>query len=234
MKAVAALAVTLGLADTVNTYYGYLPQVADVLGIVQWRTVSMQQVMRVPTQPRAISHRDAQAGAVLSLDRLIEIVWGKDVFLTDRVIYTHVNNLRGKIEENPPQPRHIVSLRGLSNASQITPANSSLTIGGEATLDDISRHATIKQQYAVLATPPFSGAGAAPTYTLSLVGADGKVAATTTAATRSGLQCSFGGVTAAAVVPSETLTATSDRVYYLDGNTGVKWLALEYAKLQPA
>jgi len=53
------------------------------------------------------------AGAVLSLDRLIEIVWGKDVFLTDRVVYTHVNNLRGKIEENPSQPRHIVSLRGL-------------------------------------------------------------------------------------------------------------------------
>lgn len=53
------------------------------------------------------------AGAVLSLDRLIAIVWGKDVFLTDRVVYTHVNNLRGKIEENPSQPRHIVSLRGL-------------------------------------------------------------------------------------------------------------------------
>ena len=53
------------------------------------------------------------AGAVLSLDQLIGIVWGKDVFLTDRVVYTHVNNLRGKIEENPSQPRHIVSLRGL-------------------------------------------------------------------------------------------------------------------------
>lgn len=53
------------------------------------------------------------AGAVLSLDQLIQIVWGKDVFLTDRVVYTHVNNLRGKIEVNPSQPRHIVSLRGL-------------------------------------------------------------------------------------------------------------------------
>ncbi len=53
------------------------------------------------------------SGEVLSLDRLIEMVWGKDVFLTDRVVYTHVNNLRGKIEENPSRPRHIVSLRGL-------------------------------------------------------------------------------------------------------------------------
>ena len=53
------------------------------------------------------------SGEVLSLDRLIEMVWGKDVFLTDRVVYTHVNNLRSKVEENPSHPRHIVSIRGL-------------------------------------------------------------------------------------------------------------------------
>jgi DNA-binding response OmpR family regulator len=52
-------------------------------------------------------------GEVLSLDRLLALVWGQDVFLTDRVVYTHVNNLRNKIEENPSQPRHIVSLRGM-------------------------------------------------------------------------------------------------------------------------
>jgi DNA-binding response OmpR family regulator len=52
-------------------------------------------------------------GELLSLDRLLAQVWGQDVFLTDRVIYTHVNNLRNKIEENPSQPRHIVSLRGM-------------------------------------------------------------------------------------------------------------------------
>jgi DNA-binding response OmpR family regulator len=52
-------------------------------------------------------------GEVLSLDRLLALVWGQDIFLTDRVIYTHVNNLRNKIEEKPSQPRHIVSLRGM-------------------------------------------------------------------------------------------------------------------------
>jgi DNA-binding response OmpR family regulator len=49
---------------------------------------------------------------VLSLDRLLESGWGKDVFLTDRVIYTHVNNLRAKIEPDPHNPRYIVSVRG--------------------------------------------------------------------------------------------------------------------------
>jgi len=52
-------------------------------------------------------------GEVLSLDRLLALVWGPDVFLTDRVVYTHINNLRNKLEENPSRPRHILSLRGM-------------------------------------------------------------------------------------------------------------------------
>lgn len=52
-------------------------------------------------------------GRVLSLDEIIKKVWGEDMFLSDRVVYTHVNNLRGKIEENPSTPQYVVSLRGL-------------------------------------------------------------------------------------------------------------------------
>ena len=51
-------------------------------------------------------------GEVLSLDQLLEQGWGKEVFLTDRVIYTHINNLRAKIEPDPREPRYIVSVRG--------------------------------------------------------------------------------------------------------------------------
>jgi DNA-binding response OmpR family regulator len=52
-------------------------------------------------------------GQVLTIDRLLEEVWGKDVFLTDRVIYTHVNNLRGKLEKDPGNPKFLVSVRGV-------------------------------------------------------------------------------------------------------------------------
>jgi len=51
-------------------------------------------------------------GEVLALDRLIELVWGRGISLTERVVYTHVNNLRGKIEEDPSNPRLLVSVRG--------------------------------------------------------------------------------------------------------------------------
>ena len=52
-------------------------------------------------------------GEVLSHDRLLAEVWGPDVFLTDRVIYTHVGNLRQKIERVASQPELIIGLRGL-------------------------------------------------------------------------------------------------------------------------
>jgi DNA-binding response OmpR family regulator len=56
-----------------------------------------------------IAHRSH----VLTHDQLIAEVWGKDVFLTDRVIYTHVNNLRQKIEVDPAAPKLLVSVRGV-------------------------------------------------------------------------------------------------------------------------
>jgi two-component system response regulator RegX3 len=53
------------------------------------------------------------AGRVLTRDRLIELVWGSDTNVTDRVIDTHVVKLRRKVEADPANPRIIVSVRGL-------------------------------------------------------------------------------------------------------------------------
>ena len=55
----------------------------------------------------------AHRGQVLTHDQIIEDVWGKDVFLSDRVIYTHVNNLRQKIEVTPSAPKLVVGVRGV-------------------------------------------------------------------------------------------------------------------------
>jgi len=52
-------------------------------------------------------------GQVLTIDQLGESVWGKDVFITNRVVYTHMNNLRRKIEEDTQNPRHLVTVRGI-------------------------------------------------------------------------------------------------------------------------
>ncbi len=52
-------------------------------------------------------------GKILSLEKIIQLIWGADTIQSDGVVYTHINNLRGKVEPLPAQPRYIVSLRGL-------------------------------------------------------------------------------------------------------------------------
>ena len=52
-------------------------------------------------------------GRVLSREQLIEEAWGSGTFVTDRVVDSHIVNLRRKIEPKPAEPRYLVSVRGL-------------------------------------------------------------------------------------------------------------------------
>ncbi len=56
-----------------------------------------------------IRHR----GHTLSRDKLLDEVWGRETFVTDRVVDTHITNLRKKIEPKPSEPRFLVSVRGM-------------------------------------------------------------------------------------------------------------------------
>jgi two-component system alkaline phosphatase synthesis response regulator PhoP len=49
---------------------------------------------------------------LLSREQLLDTVWGHDTHVTDRVVDTHVGNLRKKIETNPEEPQFLISLRG--------------------------------------------------------------------------------------------------------------------------
>ncbi len=49
---------------------------------------------------------------VLSRQQLLDKVWGHDVFVTDRVVDTHIGNLRKKLELDPDSPPLVVSVRG--------------------------------------------------------------------------------------------------------------------------
>ncbi len=52
-------------------------------------------------------------GTVLSRERLLSVVWGREINISERVVDTHVATLRKKIEQEPSTPRHLVSVRGL-------------------------------------------------------------------------------------------------------------------------
>jgi len=55
----------------------------------------------------------AHRGKVLSRAQLLDLVWGRDTFVTDRVVDNHVVSLRRKIEPDPARPRYLLSIRGL-------------------------------------------------------------------------------------------------------------------------
>ena len=52
-------------------------------------------------------------GHVLSRRQIIDAAWGEDTFVTDRVVDTHILNLRKKIEPEPSRPRYVCSVRGM-------------------------------------------------------------------------------------------------------------------------
>jgi len=66
-----------------------------------------------PTEFKMLRTFIENRGRVLTHDELIERVWGRNTFLSDRVLYTHVNNLRGKIEAAHAQPVYLVGVRGV-------------------------------------------------------------------------------------------------------------------------
>jgi two-component system alkaline phosphatase synthesis response regulator PhoP len=57
-----------------------------------------QPVSLTPTEFKLLRTFAQRHGEVISIDRLIDLVWGQGISLTDRVVYTHVNNLRAKLE----------------------------------------------------------------------------------------------------------------------------------------
>jgi len=72
-----------------------------------------QAVALTPTEYRLFAALVRSGGRVLSVDQIIDEVWGKGIALTDRVVYTHVNKLRAKIEPDPASPVIIVGVRGV-------------------------------------------------------------------------------------------------------------------------
>jgi two-component system response regulator RegX3 len=53
------------------------------------------------------------AGRVLTRGQLIDRVWGSDYVGDTKTLDVHVKRLRGKVEPDPANPKHIVTVRGL-------------------------------------------------------------------------------------------------------------------------
>jgi len=54
-----------------------------------------------------------RAGQVITRDEFLDVIWGRDIYITHRVIDTHMAALRKKLEDDPNHPKHILSVRGI-------------------------------------------------------------------------------------------------------------------------
>jgi DNA-binding response OmpR family regulator len=72
-----------------------------------------KEVPLTKTEFRLICEFADHAGAVLSRDQLLERVWGYEYLGDSRLVDAHVRRLRVKIEDQPDEPRLIVTVRGL-------------------------------------------------------------------------------------------------------------------------
>ena len=55
----------------------------------------------------------ANNGQVVSRDRILDEVWGEDVYIESRTIDKHISLLRKKLEDDPQNPRFIVGVRSV-------------------------------------------------------------------------------------------------------------------------
>jgi two-component system, OmpR family, response regulator RegX3 len=62
------------------------------------------------------------AGRVLTRGQLIDRVWGADYVGDTKTLDVHVKRLRAKIEADPANPRHLVTVRGLGYKYEAVPA----------------------------------------------------------------------------------------------------------------
>jgi two-component system response regulator RegX3 len=52
-------------------------------------------------------------GRVLTRMQLIDRVWGADYVGDTKTLDVHIKRLRAKVEDDPGNPRHIITVRGL-------------------------------------------------------------------------------------------------------------------------
>jgi DNA-binding response OmpR family regulator len=74
---------------------------------------SGQELHLTKTEFRLLCELAANPGKVLSREELLESVWDYDYFGDGRLVDVQVRRLRTKIEPDPADPRHILTVRGL-------------------------------------------------------------------------------------------------------------------------
>ena len=72
-----------------------------------------EQVYLTPIEFRLLHYLMSNAGRALSHDQLFATVWGYDYDGSTNLVAAHMRRLRRKIEEDPSNPKRLVTVRGI-------------------------------------------------------------------------------------------------------------------------
>ena len=75
-------------------------------------TVSGVLVPTTLTEFRLLEHLMRHPGQVFTRDQLLDAVWQESRYVTDRSVDVYVRRLRGRIEQDPENPRFLRTVRG--------------------------------------------------------------------------------------------------------------------------
>jgi DNA-binding response OmpR family regulator len=62
----------------------------------------------------------ARMGEVVTRDELLNEVWGYDQYPTTRTVDNHIASLRSKLEDDPADPRHLLTMHGIGYKLVVT------------------------------------------------------------------------------------------------------------------
>jgi DNA-binding response OmpR family regulator len=72
------------------------------------------EVVRLARKEFAVlRHLASRPGEVVTRSELLDRVWGHEHFPTTRTVDNHMALLRSKLEENPAEPRHLITVHGV-------------------------------------------------------------------------------------------------------------------------
>ena len=72
-----------------------------------------EEVHLTKTEFRLLCDFVENPGKVFSREQLLERVWGYEYLADSRLVDAHIRRLRTKVEDDPANPRHIATVRGL-------------------------------------------------------------------------------------------------------------------------
>ena len=109
LRSLMRRAATAGGRESSSIVLGDL-QITPDEGVVRRRG---EQVQLTKTEFRLLCEMAAHAGRVFSRELLLENVWGYPNVGDGKLVDTHVHRLRNKLEDDPGNPEHVLTVRGL-------------------------------------------------------------------------------------------------------------------------